>query len=281
MANGYEIHILSTVGLVTIVGVGLNILMGMVGQVSLGHAGFYAIGAYTCAILTTTHGLSFWLAFLAAGILAGLVGTVLALPALRVRGPYLAMITIAFGFIVEHGAIEWRALTGGANGMMDIPKPSTFGYEFDERGVALLIIAVTAIMMLLYAQLARSRWGLALRAVRDSEVAAESLGLSVVAIHTMAFMLSAVFTGLAGALFAPLTSFVSPGSFPFFLSIEFLLVVIVGGSGMVLGPLLRGDVVVLMPEFLICLGGIPTACFSGLLLIVMWLTPSKVLPAPF
>jgi len=276
IGNGYEIHILSTVGLITMVGVGLNILMGMVGQVSLGHAGFYAIGAYTCAILTTTHGISFWLAFPAAGILAGLVGTVLALPALRVRGPYLAMITIAFGFIVEHGAIEWRALTGGANGLMGIPKPSAFGYEFDERGVALLIIAVTAISVLLFARLAKSRWGLALRAVKDSEVAAESLGLSVVAIHSMAFTLSAVFTGLAGALFAPLTSFVSPGSFPFFLSIEFLLVVIVGGAGLVLGPVLGAMVVVLMPEFLSALAEYRLLFFGSLLLIVMWVTPTGI-----
>jgi branched-chain amino acid transport system ATP-binding protein len=276
IGNGYELQILSTVGLITMVGVGLNILMGMVGQVSLGHAGFYAIGAYTCAILTTNHGISFWLAFPAAGILAGLVGTVLALPALRVRGPYLAMITIAFGFIVEHGSIEWRGLTGGANGLMGIPKPSAFGYEFDERGVALLIIAVTAISVLLFARLAKSRWGLALRAVKDSEVAAESLGLSVVAIHTMAFTLSAVFTGLAGALFAPLTSFVSPGSFPFFLSIEFLLVVIVGGSGLVLGPLLGAMVVVLMPEFLSAMAEYRLLFFGSLLLIVMWVTPSGI-----
>lgn len=276
IGNGYEIQILSTVGLITMVGVGLNILMGMVGQVSLGHAGFYAIGAYTCAILTTTHGVSFWLAFPAAGILAGLVGTVLALPALRVRGPYLAMITIAFGFIVEHGAIEWRTLTGGSNGLMGIPKPSAFGYEFDERSVALLIIAVTAISVLLFARLAKSRWGLALRAVKDSEVAAESLGLSVVAIHTMAFTLSAVFTGLAGALFAPLTGFVSPGSFPFFLSIEFLLVVIVGGSGLVFGPLLGAMVVVLMPEFLSSMAEYRLLFFGSLLLVVMWVTPSGI-----
>ncbi len=276
IGNGYEIHILSTVGLITIVGVGLNILMGMVGQVSLGHAGFYAIGAYTCAILTTTHGISFWLAFPAAGIVAGLVGTVLSLPALRVRGPYLAMITIAFGFIVEHGAIEWRALTGGANGLMGIPKPSAFGYMFDERGVALLIVVVTAISIFLFARLSKSRWGLALRAVKDSEVAAESLGLSVVAIHTMAFTLSAVFTGLAGALFAPLTNFVSPGSFPFFLSIEFLLVVIVGGAGLVLGPLLGAMVVVLMPEFLSGLAEYRLLFFGSLLLIVMWVTPSGI-----
>jgi ABC-type branched-subunit amino acid transport system ATPase component/ABC-type branched-subunit amino acid transport system permease subunit len=276
IGNGYEIHILSTLGLITIVGVGLNILMGMVGQVSLGHAGFYAIGAYTCAILTVTYNISFWVAFPLAGILAGAVGTVLALPALRVRGPYLAMITIAFGFIVEHGAIEWREMTGGQNGIMNIPKPSIFGYTLDERGVALLIVAVTVIMVFLYYRLARSRWGLALRAVRGSEVAAESLGLSVVAIHTMAFMLSAVAAGLAGALFAPLNGFVSPGSFPFFLSIQFLLVVIVGGSGIILGPLLGAAVVVLLPEFLAFLAEYRLLFFGGLLLVVMWVTPDGI-----
>ena len=276
VANGYELYVLSMVGLTAMVGVGLNILMGLTGQVSLGHVGFYAIGAYACAILTKTAGVSFWLAFPAAGILAGLVGTVLALPALRVTGPYLAMITIAFGFIVEHGAIEWEGLTGGASGMMDIPMPSVFGYVFDERAISLLIVAVTAIVIFLFSRFSKSRWGLSMRAVRDSEVAGQSLGLNPVTLRTMAFTLSAVFTGLAGALFAPLTNFVSPCEFTFSQSILFLLVVIIGGSGTILGPLFGSFVVVLIPEFLSFLAEYRLLFFGTLLLFVMWASPGGI-----
>lgn len=276
IANGYELYVLSTVGLTAMVGVGLNILLGLTGQVSLGHVGFYAIGAYACAILTKTAGVSFWLAFPVAGILAGLVGTVLALPALRVTGPYLAMITIAFGFIVEHGAIEWEALTGGSNGIMDIPMPSAFGYVFDERAIALMIVAVTGIVIFLFSRFSKSRWGLSMRAVRDSEVAGQSLGLNPVTIRTVAFTLSAVFTGLAGALFAPLTNLVNPCEFTFYQSILFLLVVIIGGSGTVLGPLFGSFVVVLIPEFLSGLAEYRLLFFGILLLFVMWASPGGI-----
>ena len=276
IANGYELYVLSTVGLTAMVGVGLNILMGLTGQVSLGHVGFYAIGAYASAILTKTAGISFWMAFPAAGILAGLVGTVLALPALRVTGPYLAMITIAFGFIVEHAAIEWEGLTGGSNGMMNIPMPSAFGYVFDERAISLMIVAVTAIVIFLFSRFSKSRWGLSMRAVRDSEVAGQSLGLNPVTLRTMAFALSAVFAGLAGALFAPLTNFVSPCEFTFFQSILFLLAVIIGGSGTILGPLFGSFVVVLIPEFLSVLAEYRLLFFGTLLLFVMWASPGGI-----
>ncbi len=164
VGNSYQLYLIALVGLTTMVGAGLNVLFGLSGQVSLGHVGFYAIGAYTSAILTATVGSSFWLALLLAGLLAGLVGTVLALPALRVTGPYLAMVTIAFGFIVEHGTVEWRALTGGANGLLNIPPPTAFSYPFSERDVALLLVGLTALVLWLFWRLSMSPWGLALRA---------------------------------------------------------------------------------------------------------------------
>jgi ABC-type branched-subunit amino acid transport system permease subunit len=238
LGNSYQVFLVALVGLTTMVGIGLNVLFGLSGQVSLGQVGFYAIGAYTSAILTTTVGASFWLTSLVAVTLAGLVGTVLALPALRVTGPYLAMVTIAFGFIIEHGTVEWRGLTGGANGLLNIPLPSAFGYSFDDRNVAALIVGCTAIMLWLFWRLSASPWGLALRAVRDAEVAAQSLGLNPLVLRTVALMLSAVAAGLAGALFAPLTTFVSPSAFPFVQSILFFLAVIIGGAGMVFGPLI-------------------------------------------
>ena len=130
VANSYYVFVMATLALTAIAGMGLNVLLGLTGQVSFGHVGFYALGAYGVAILTTAAKMSFWVALPLAVLLAALTGALLALPALRVRGPYLAMVTIAFGFIVEHVAVEWRGVTGGQNGIMGIPSPAIFGQSF-------------------------------------------------------------------------------------------------------------------------------------------------------
>src|SRR5204863_1766308 len=161
-----------------------NILLGLTGQVSLGHVGFWAIGAYTTAILTTAYGWSFWPALVAATALTALVGALVALPALRVRGPYLAMVTIAFGFIVENAAVEWRSVTGGQNGIMGVPQPALLGLPFGERGVAIAAIMLAAAATYGFHLLSKTKWGAAMRAVKDSEVAAESIGLDPLRIKT-------------------------------------------------------------------------------------------------
>ncbi len=275
-ANGYQLYILALVGLTTMVGVGLNILLGLTGQISLGHVGFYAIGAYTAGILSTTLGWSFWPALVLAGVVAGAAGAVLAVPALRVRGPYLAMVTIAFGFVVEQGAAEWRELTGGWNGLMGIPSPALLGFSFEVRDVALLVLALTVASVYLFSRLSRSLWGKAMRAIRDSEVAGQSIGLDPVLIRTVAFVLSAVLAGLAGAVFASMSSFISPESFPFFQSILFLLVVMIGGADKVLGPVLGAVVVVLLPEILSFLAGYRLLFVGALLLLVLRLAPDGI-----
>jgi len=275
-ANSYYVFVMATLALTAITGIGLNILLGLTGQVSLGHVGFYAIGAYTVAILTTAAKLDFWLAMPLAVALSGLVGALLALPALRVKGPYLAMITIAFGFMVENGASEWKTLTGGQNGIMSVPTVKAFGTGFGERGVALLAIALCALLVFGFWRLSRSSWGSAMRAVKDSEVAAESVGLNPVAIKALAFALSAACAGLAGALFAPLSGFVTPSTFAFLQSILFVLVVIVGGAGTVSGPLVGAVIVVLLPEALAGLAEYRLLFFGALMLIVLWLAPEGI-----
>ncbi len=277
-SEGYGSFVLALVALTTVVGVGLNVLLGLAGQVSLGHVGFYAIGAYATAILTA-KGLSFWIAWPLAGVLAGLIGALLALPALRVTGPYLAMVTIAFAFIVQHGTIEWRGLTGGQSGLMGIPSPSIGSFAFVEREMALLAVMLAGASLLAFHRLADSAWGRAMLAVRDAETAARSIGLNPVTIKTAAFTLSAVFTGLAGALFAPLMGFLAPDSFPFSQSILFLLAVIVGGTGSVLGPAVGAVIVVLLPELLSSLAEFRLLFFGALLLVVLWVAPEGVIGA--
>jgi len=276
VANSYYVFVMATMALTAIVGIGLNVLLGLTGQVSFGHVGFYAIGAYTVAILTTAAKLSFWVALPIAAALAGLTGALLALPALRVRGPYLAMVTIAFGFIVEQSAVEWSGVTGGQNGIMGIPHPVPFGIAFGERGVALMAIAVVAALLYGAFRLARSDWGAAMRAVKDSETAAESIGLNPVAVKTFAFTVSAACAGLAGGLFASLSGFVTPSTFAFSQSILFVLVVVIGGAGTVTGPLVGAAVVVLLPEVLAGLAEYRLLFFGALLLVVLLIAPEGI-----
>ena len=273
-ANGYELYVLALVGLTTIVGVGLNVLLGMSGQISLGHAAFYAIGAYVVGIFTTKLDWTVWAALPLAGLIAGAAGVLLAIPALRVRGPYLAMVTIAFGFVLEQGSAEWEALTGGWNGLLGIPLPSVAGFAFSEREMVFTILAFTLLSLVLYARLSASPWGRAMRAVRDAEVASQSIGIDPTLIRSTAFGISAIAAGIAGGMFASITSFISPESFPFLQSILFLLVVMIGGADRLIGPLVGALVVVLLPEVLSFLAEYRLLFVGLLLLLVLRLAPA-------
>ena len=274
IGDGYQLYIIALVGLTAIVGIGLNVLVGLTGQISLGHVGFYAIGAYAVGILTVKLEWSFWPALAIAGLIAGLAGAVLAIPALRVRGPYLAMVTIAFGFMVEQGAAEWGALTGGWNGLLGIPTPGLFDFSFQEREIAFLVLGLTVLSLILYARLATSSWGKAMCAVRDSETASLSIGLNPTLIRTTAFALSAAAAGIAGGVFASMTNFISPESFPFFQSILFLLVVMIGGTERVIGPVVGAIIVVLLPEVLSALAEYRLLFVGVLMILVLRLAPT-------
>jgi ABC-type branched-subunit amino acid transport system ATPase component/ABC-type branched-subunit amino acid transport system permease subunit len=275
-ADGYQVYIIALVGLTAVVAVGLNILVGLAGQVSLGHVAFYAIGAYTVGVLTTKLNWSFWPACAAALALSGLAGAALSLPALRVRGPYLAMVTIAFGFLVEQGAAEWSGLTGGWNGLFGIAPPRLIGHEFRERDIALLVLVQTILVLSFYAGLSRSPWGQAMRALRESETAGRAIGLNPVQVRTAAFTFSAMLAGLAGGTFAALSTFISPESFPFSQSILFLLVVVVGGAETLLGPLIGAIIVVLLPELLSTLAQYRLLFVGVLFLLVLRAAPEGI-----
>lgn len=274
--NGYFVFVIAGVAMLAICGVGLNLLLGLTGQVSFGHVGFYAIGAYAVAILTGQAGWSFWAAWPVGALIAAALGALLALPALRVKGPGLAMVTIAFGFIVEHGAVEWRGLTGGQNGLMGIAQPSIPGVEGGERALALIAIVVLGLALAAYARIARGSWGAAMRAVRDSETAAASIGIDPLIVKTVGFAFSAALAGLAGGLFAPLQGMVTPGMFSFLQSILFVLVVMIGGAGTVAGPVAGAVIVGLLPELLSSLENLRLLCFGVLLLMVLWVAPTGI-----
>ena len=276
VADGYGVFLVATTALTAIACIGLNVLLGLAGQVSLGHVGFMAIGAYTTGLLMGSAGWPFLAAAAAGIVLAGAVGGILAMPALRVRGPYLAMMTIAFGFIVEHGAVEWRELTGGGNGLILTAPPTLLGVPLSERGLAVLGVVLAAVALVLFDRLKASGWGYAMRAARNSETAARSIGVDLVYVRTAAFVISAGAVALAGALFAPLNGFISPSSFPFLQSILFLLAVMVGGAGTTIGPVIGAAVVVLLPEMLAGLAEYRLLMFGVLLFAVLRLAPSGI-----
>ncbi|MBN9672308.1 branched-chain amino acid ABC transporter ATP-binding protein/permease [Roseibium aggregatum] len=283
--GGYTQFVIGLVALTTILGVGLNVLYGLTGLVSLGQVGFFAIGAYVAGIATLA-GMSFWLALPLAGVVAGIAGLLLAVPAVRMAGPFLAMVTIAFAFIVEHGAVEWRSVTGGQNGLMGFPMPEFAGYMFSERDLVLFSTALAGVSLYLFRRLADSGWGMAMTGIRDAEIAATSLGYRPFAVKATAFAIAAAMAGLAGGLFTPLMMFIAPSNFPFSQSILFLFAILIGGAGTVLGPLAGALVTVLLPEFLSGLAEYRLLFFGGLLVGVLLLAPrglvgtvSKFLPA--
>jgi branched-chain amino acid transport system ATP-binding protein len=270
LAPGYYAYLLGTLATTALVGVGLNVLLGLAGEVSLGQGGFLALGAYGVGILTTKAGLGFWQALPLAVMLVAAISAVLSIPALRVTGPYLAMVTIAFGFIVESVSVEWRDLTGGASGLTGIPAPFATG------GTALLACGFCALALAGFHGFARSPLGLAMQATAAAPAAARSIGIGPLPVRTAAFVLAAMTAGLAGGLQAALTGFIAPSSFPFSQSILFLLVVVLGGAGRTLGPLLGAAVVVLLPEILASLAEYRLLIFGAGLLIVLWVAPGGI-----
>ena len=273
--NTYYLHILGTIAVTTLVGVGLNVLTGLSGLVSLGHAGFFAIGAYTVSLLTTKLQWNFWLAAIAGVILSAIVGAILAAPTLRVTGPYLAMVTIAFGIIIERILVEWVSLTGGFGGILNIPKPMLFGFE-SLRGVVVLAWVGAILALMFFAAIKNSEWGRAWQAVRDDEIAASSIGLNTWKMRIIAFAVSAAFTGLGGVFFAPIVGFISPSSFTFHRSLLFLLVAILGGLGTIAGSIVGAIALVIFPELVGNFAEYQLLFFGVLLLLTLWLAPSGV-----
>jgi branched-chain amino acid transport system permease protein len=246
----YYTQMLSLAGIYVIVAQGLNLLVGYTGQPSLGHAGFYAIGAYTGALLATKLGMSYWAALPLSMAAAAVSGLIIALPTLKLEGPYLAMVTIAFGIIVNSVAIEWSELTGGTQGVLNIPRPVIAGFRLSLEGQFVLIVAMAAVITLLLRNLMRAPWGRSLVAVRENPIAAEAVGLDTRAVKTVAFTISAALAGAGGHLFAFLQGFISPEAFEFDASIFFLTMVIFGGAGTLAGPLVGAPLMTFLPELL-------------------------------
>ena len=248
--GNYWTYNLTLACIYSIVALGLNLLTGYTGQISLGHAAFYAIGAYTVGFLTTKLGWSFWIALPLAGFISAAAGLIVAIPALRLSGLYLAIATMSFGFIIEQVTVQWGAVTGGANGLM-IDRPAVFGYSLNtDQAYYYLVITVLIAFILITKNITRTPPGRAFIAVRDSEIAAQTMGIPLAKIKIQAFSVSAFYTGIAGGLFAPLINFIGPDNFNIVESINFIVMIIVGGAASIHGSIFGALFITLLGEFI-------------------------------
>ncbi|MBC7502675.1 MAG: branched-chain amino acid ABC transporter ATP-binding protein/permease [Herminiimonas sp.] len=273
VSNSYELRVWMLLLIYALVALGLNILTGLTGLVSLGQAGIFAVGAYAVAVLSTKFGLSFIPCMAVAIALSAALGALLAYPTVRVRGVYLTVITIAFGIIVENIAIEWQSLTGGTGGISSIPHATLFGVKLDDNGYFYLLVAMFLAAFIFHYNVIKSRYGRAMRAVNQSETAARTVGINPIVIRLMSFVIAAGFAGAAGGAYAYLNRYVNPDTFRFDDSVRFLLMVILGGSGTIFGPVLGAGVLTFIPELLQAFGAWQRFAYGALLALVMFGMP--------
>jgi branched-chain amino acid transport system permease protein len=272
--NEYYYTLLNFIGIHTLLVVGLNLLMGYGGQISLGHAAFFGLGAYTSGILTVTYGLNPWVALVAGLILSGVAAFLIGIPALKLRGYYLAMATLGFGIIVYIVLNEAQPWTGGPSGLVGIPSLALASFSLNTpRRLYLLIWPTVGVIMFLSANLVDSRTGRALRALHDSEAAAQSLGVDTGRLKLLIFVWSALYASLAGSLYAHTLNFIAPASFGFMFSIKLVTMVVLGGMASIWGSLLGAAVLTVLPELLTLFHDYEVVIFGLILMVVMIFLP--------
>lgn len=247
--NPYYLHLAETILIYAILLFGLDIVVGYTGQVSLGHAGLFGIGSYTTGVLVFKLGLPILVALPCSIFVTAVFGALLALPALRVTGPYLAMVTLAFGTIIQILINEMSFLTEGPMGIK-LSKPVLFGQKLSEAGYFYVVAAMTVLSLIFVHRILRSHYGRAFQALRDSPIASDCMGVSVYRYKVIAFVISAALAGLAGSLYAYSEEYISPNSYNFELTIMFLLAVIMGGRKSRIGSLIGALIVVMLPSLL-------------------------------
>ncbi len=290
----YELDLGILVLTYVMLGWGLNIVVGLAGLLDLGYVAFYAVGAYSYALLATTFGLSFWVCLPLAGILAAFWGILLGFPVLRLRGDYLAIVTLAFGEIIRIVLINWVSLTGGPNGVSGIPRPSFFGLSFAMSGepdtfagffglepspshrvifLYYLILALALLTNWISIRLRRQPLGRAWEALREDEIACRALGINITATKLTAFALGAMFAGFAGSFFATRQGFISPESFTFIESAIILAIVVLGGMGSQIGIAIAALVMIGGFELFRDLDEWRMLVFGGAMVLIMVVRP--------
>jgi branched-chain amino acid transport system permease protein len=247
---GYLLDIINRIGIAVIGAIGLNILTGFTGQISLGNAAFMAIGAFSCGYLGTKVGLPFYLCIPLAGLITAFFGMFVGIPSLRIKGLYLAMATLAAHFIVEFLVVKWESVTGGVAGL-SIPPPKMGSFLIDtDRRLFFLIFVVAVIAVLFAKNLFRTKVGKAFIAIRDQAISAEVMGVNILKYKLFSFGISSFYVGVAGALIAYQAKIISPETFPVTVAIDYLGMIIIGGLGSILGSIYGAIFITLLPELL-------------------------------
>ena len=273
----YSVFLLCLLAIYALVSLGLNLLMGYTGQIAAGHAGFLALGAYFTAIVSeSVQWLPCPIILFLAGIFTGIIGFFLGIPILRLKGFYIAMATLAFGVVVSEVILQWSSLTGGDDGF-SVPTARIAGFAFDsDFKLFYLIIPVTIIMTILAKNLVNGYIGRAFIALRESEVAAQTIGVDLAKYKTIAFAISAFYTGVAGGLFAYLITFLSPDAFTIELSMDFIAMIVIGGMGSILGSIIGAVILTGMQQILAGLLDLQILIFGLSLIIFMIFMPGGI-----
>ncbi len=250
LGGPYSLYILNTVGIYAISVIGLNLLIGYTGQISLGHGAFFGVGAYAAAILATRAGFPFWAAVPAGGIVTAAVGVVFGLPSARLKHLYLLIATLAGQFIIEYVLVQWDGLTGGAEGIV-VANANLFGLDLgNDRTFYYVIFVCLTGLTWMAVNLIRTRYGRAFIAIRDNDKAAEGMGIPIFPYKLLAFAISSFYAGFAGALYAYYTMSITPEPFNLWLSIEFIAMIIIGGLGSIPGAVFGAVFIVGLNEIL-------------------------------
>ncbi|ACL03404.1 inner-membrane translocator [Desulfatibacillum aliphaticivorans] len=265
---------LTFIGIFTLLAVGLNMLMGYAGQISLGHAAFYGIGAYTTGALTVHLGWSPWASLPCALAASGIIAYIVGKPTLKLSGYYLGMGTLGFGMIMHVLFREWGSITGGPNGLVGIPSLSLWGIDLSTgRNYLWVVWGCVLITFFICDRLVNSRVGRALRAIHFSEQAASAVGVDTAKAKLQVFVFSAMVAALAGFLYAHLVMFISPGSFGFLVSVKLVAMVVIGGMASIWGALLGSTLLTMLPEWLHAFSDYEMVIYGGILMGVMIFLP--------
>lgn len=278
--SAYHLRLLNFVGINILLVLGLNFIMGYAGLLSFAQVGFFLVGAYTGGILSVDYGLAFWVTLPISAVTAGLFAWVIGIPTLRLRGHYFAFATFAFAEIVRLVALNWQDVTHGAGGITGIPSPAIGSFEINsDRSYYYFILVIVFLGSAVAFRLERSSLGRAFFAIKEGELAAESMGIETAKVKMVAFVLSAIYAGVAGALYGPLNSVISPDVFSFDVSVVVLVSLLLGGAGTIIGPIVGAILVTLLPEWLRMLQNYYMVVYGAGIVLLMIFMPTGLLGA--
>jgi len=277
----YQVNVMTTALIYVMLGLGLNLEVGLAGLLDLGYVAFYAVGAYSYALLNYHFGLGFWALLPVGALLAAFFGILVGFPVLRLRGDYLAIVTLAFAEIIRLVLENWNSFSFGPSGISNIPRPGFFGITLTPEQSAIymyfLLVALCALTIFVTHRLQHSRIGRAWVALREDELACEAMGIDKTRAKLAAFALGATWAGMAGVLFAAKTTFINPASFTFMESAMILSIVVLGGMGSIPGIIIAALAIILIPEYLRFLGDYRMLLFGAALILMMIFRPGGLL----